>query len=185
MELELVGECNDYVGKGMGGGRIVVLPPADDAGDAVLLGNAVLYGATGGELFCTGRAGERFAVRNSGATAVVEGAGDHACEYMTGGIVAVLGELGLNTAAGMTGGLLYVFDPANRVPLRLNSELVVAERGADEELRTLLEQHVRHTGSLRAAALLEDWDGAAPLFWRVSPRSAEAVAQQEAVQAAG
>jgi glutamate synthase domain-containing protein 3 len=169
----------------MGGGRIVVLPPSNDAGDAVLLGNAVLYGATGGELFCSGTAGERFAVRNSGATAVVEGAGDHACEYMTGGIVAVLGEVGLNTAAGMTGGLLYVFDPANRVPLRLNAQLVVAERGAGEELRVLLEQHLRHTGSSRAAALLESWSDAAALFWRVFPRTMEGAAERGALQVAG
>ncbi len=185
VELEVVGECNDYVAKGMSGGRVVVLPKPNDAGDAVLLGNAVLYGATGGELFCTGRAGERFAVRNSGATAVVEGVGDHACEYMTGGIVAVLGDVGLNAAAGMTGGVLYVFDPSNRLPLRLNSQLVVADRGAEEELRTLLERHVRYTGSRRAAALLEDWDAAAPLFWRVWPRGIEVAAEADAVGAAG
>jgi glutamate synthase domain-containing protein 2/glutamate synthase domain-containing protein 1/glutamate synthase domain-containing protein 3 len=185
VELEVVGECNDYVAKGMSGGRVVVLPPPNDVGDAVLLGNAVLYGATGGELFCTGRAGERFGVRNSGAAAVVEGAGDHACEYMTGGIVAVLGEVGLNAAAGMTGGVLYVLDPSNRSPLRLNSQLVVADRGGDEELRALLERHVRHTGSLRAAALLEDWDDAAPRFWRVTPRGIEAAAERDAVGVAG
>jgi glutamate synthase domain-containing protein 2/glutamate synthase domain-containing protein 1/glutamate synthase domain-containing protein 3 len=185
VELEVVGECNDYVAKGMSGGRVVVLAPPNDVGDAVLLGNAVLYGATGGELFCTGSAGERFAVRNSGATAVVEGAGDHACEYMTGGIVAVLGDVGLNAAAGMTGGVLYVLDPSNRLPLRLNSQLVVADRGGDEELRTLLERHLRHTGSLRAAELLEDWDDAAPRFWRVTPRGIEATAVRDAVAVAG
>jgi glutamate synthase domain-containing protein 3 len=185
VELEVVGECNDYVGKGMSGGRVVVLAPPNDAGEAVLLGNAVLYGATGGELFCTGRAGERFAVRNSGATAVVEGVGDHACEYMTGGVVAVLGEVGLNAAAGMTGGVLYVFDPSNRLPLRLNPQLVVAERGAGEELRTLLERHVRHTGSVRGAALLEEWDGAVPHFWRVSPRGLETASERSAVRIAG
>jgi glutamate synthase (ferredoxin) len=185
VELEVVGECNDYVGKGMSGGRVVVLAPPNDAGEAVLLGNAVLYGATGGELFCTGRAGERFAVRNSGATAVVEGVGDHACEYMTGGVVAVLGEVGLNAAAGMTGGVLYVFDPSNRLPLRLNPQLVVADRGADEELRTLLERHVRHTGSVRGAALLEEWDGAVPHFWRVSPRGLETASERDAVRIAG
>ena len=111
VQLELVGEANDYVGKGMGGGRIVIRPPADDAGDPVLLGNTVLYGATGGELFCAGRAGERFAVRNSGATAVVEGVGEHACEYMTSGTVVVLGGFGRNVGAGMSGGELYVHDP--------------------------------------------------------------------------
>ena len=118
VELDLVGEANDYVGKGMSGGRIVVRPPADDAGDPCLLGNTVLYGATGGELFCAGSAGERLAVRNSGATAVVEGAGDHACEYMTSGTVVILGRHGVNLGAGMSGGEVYVHDPEERLPLR-------------------------------------------------------------------
>jgi glutamate synthase domain-containing protein 2/glutamate synthase domain-containing protein 1/glutamate synthase domain-containing protein 3 len=182
VELQVVGECNDYAGKGMGGGRIVVLPPPDDTGNAVLLGNAVLYGATGGELFVAGRAGERFAVRNSGATAVVEGAGDHCCEYMTGGTVAVLGDVGLNAGAGMTGGELYVYDVAGRLPLRLNTQLVVANRGAGEALRGLLELHLRHTGSTRAAELLERWDETASLFWHVQPRTDVAV--PEPVEAA-
>src|SRR5262249_25875181 len=120
VQLELVGEANDYVGKGMGGGRIVVRPPEGDAGDPVLLGNTVIYGATGGELFCAGRAGERFAVRNSGATAVVEGVGEHACEYMTSGTVVVLGGFGRNVGAGMSGGELYVHDPEDVLDLRLN-----------------------------------------------------------------
>jgi len=170
-EVELVGEANDYVGKGMSGGRIVVLAPPGDAGDPVLLGNAVLYGATGGELFCSGRAGERFAVRNSGATAVVEGVGDHACEYMTGGTVVVLGDVGLNLGAGMTGGELYVLDGSGGLPLRLNAGMVVAERGAGEELHELLERHLRHTGSARAATLLECWERSSALFWHVLPRA--------------
>jgi glutamate synthase domain-containing protein 2/glutamate synthase domain-containing protein 1/glutamate synthase domain-containing protein 3 len=182
-ELELVGDANDYVGKGMSGGRVVIVPPADDAGDPALLGNAALYGATGGELFCRGRAGERFAVRNSGATAVVEGAGDHACEYMTGGTVVVLGEVGLNVAAGMTGGKVYVFDPDGRLPLRLNTQLVIAERIADEELRSLLESQLRHTGSARAADLLDGWHEAAARFWRVVPRTDVAL-PTEAAEAA-
>ncbi len=179
VEVELVGEANDGVGKGMGGGRIVVLPPPNDAGDPVLLGNAALYGATGGELFCAGQAGERFAVRNSGAVAVVEGAGDHACEYMTGGAVVVLGEVGLNAAAGMSGGELYVLDPEGRLPLRLNTALVVAEREAGPQLRELLELHLRHTGSPRAGAALERWDDTAGWFWRIVPR--QDVAHREAV----
>jgi len=172
------------VGKGMGGGRIVVRPPADDAGDPVLLGNTVLYGATGGELYCAGSAGERFAVRNSGATAVVEGVGDHACEYMTAGTVVVLGEVGTNVAAGMSGGELYVLDDHAVLPLRLNAELVAAERGAPP--RELVEEHVRRTGSARGANVLRAWDDAPARFWRISPRrnadptpdapSAEAVA---------
>ena len=170
--LELVGEANDYVGKGMGGGRIVVRPPADDAGDPVLLGNTVLYGATGGELFCAGRSGERFAVRNSGAVAVVEGAGHHLCEYMTGGTVVVLGEVGANVAAGMSGGELYVLDDHGRLPLRLNGELVAAARGAGPAVRELLERHVRHTDSPRATALVECWEDAAQRFWRIAPRDA-------------
>ncbi len=172
VQLELVGEANDYVGKGMGGGRIVVAPPPDDVGDPVLMGNTALYGATGGQLFCAGRAGERFAVRNSGAVAVVEGIGDHGCEYMTGGAVAILGEVGLNFGAGMSGGIAWVWDAAGDLPLRLNAQLVTAERGADDELRVLLEQHHRHTGSPRAAHLLARWDDAPSTFWRVVPRLA-------------
>jgi glutamate synthase domain-containing protein 2/glutamate synthase domain-containing protein 1/glutamate synthase domain-containing protein 3 len=171
VDVEVIGECNDYVGKGMSGGRIVVIPPPTDAGDAVLLGNAVLYGATGGELFTAGRAGERFAVRNSGATAVVEGVGDHCCEYMTGGTVVVLGDVGLNVGAGMTGGELFVYDTGGRLPLRLNTQLVVAHREAGAPLRGLLERHLRHTGSSRAAELLERWDRVASSFWRVVPRT--------------
>jgi glutamate synthase (ferredoxin) len=182
VDLELAGDANDYVGKGMGGGRIVVVPPPDDAGDPVLLGNTVLYGATGGELFCAGRAGERFGVRNSGAVAVVEGVGDHGCEYMTAGLVAVLGPVGMNFAAGMSGGVAYVLDPAGTLPLHLNGELVVAERGASEELRELLERHLRHTSSRRAAELLADWRAAAPSFWCVAPRSREGAAERDALE---
>jgi glutamate synthase (ferredoxin) len=171
IELELIGDANDYVGKGMGGGRIVVVPPPDDAGDPVLLGNTVLYGATGGELFCAGRAGERFAVRNSGATAVIEGVGDHGCEYMTAGRVVVLGPVGLNFAAGMSGGVAYVLDPAGTLPLHLNGALAVADRAASDELRELTERHLRHTGSPVAAGLLADWQSAAGAFWRVTPRA--------------
>jgi glutamate synthase (ferredoxin) len=174
--LVLVGDANDYVGKGMSGGRITIRPPADDAGDPVLVGNTVLYGATGGELFCAGRAGERFAVRNSGAVAVVEGTGDHACEYMTAGTVVVLGETGRNVAAGMTGGELYVHDPAGRLPLRLNSQLVVAERPEElDAVRDLVARHERYTGSERAAALLADWERQAQYWWRVAPTPEAAV----------
>ncbi len=173
VKVTLVGEANDGVGKSMGGGRIAIVPPPDDAGDPVLAGNAVLYGATGGELYCAGRAGERFAVRNSGAVAVVEGVGDHACEYMTGGTVVILGEHGSNLGAGMSGGVAYVYDRARLLPLRLNEQLVEAERVTGlgpEELRVLLERHVRYTGSQRAADLLARWEGEAGWFWRVAPR---------------
>jgi glutamate synthase domain-containing protein 3 len=174
VELHLTGEANDYVGKGMGGGRIVISPPADDAGDPVLMGNTVLYGATGGELYCAGAAGERFCVRNSGATAVVEGAGDHPCEYMTNGTVAILGPYGLNLGAGMTGGEVFVYDPEERLERHLNAQLVSAHRpeGAEAEtLRRLLERHLRFTGSRRAAQLLDSWDEALGLFWRVAPKA--------------
>jgi glutamate synthase domain-containing protein 2/glutamate synthase domain-containing protein 3 len=173
VELRLEGAANDYVGKGMGGGRLVIRPPAGDAGDPVLLGNTVLYGATGGELFCAGRAGERFAVRNSGATAVVEGTGDHCCEYMTGGTVVVLGPVGRNLGAGMTGGEVFLYDRGERVPERLNGELVLARRLDDLELvrlRELIVTHAELTGSAAAATALADWDRAAGSFWRVAPR---------------
>ena len=160
VELSLTGEANDYVGKGMGGGRIVITPPPGEAPDPCLAGNTVLYGATGGSLFVAGRVGERFAVRNSGAVAVIEGAGDHACEYMTGGTVVVLGNVGRNLAAGMTGGELFVFDPADVVASRLNPELATAiepDAPALDRLRHLVERHHELTGSLRAGLLLHRW----------------------------
>jgi glutamate synthase (ferredoxin) len=172
VRLSLTGEANDYVGKGMSGGRIAISPPANDAGDPVLIGNTALYGATGGELFCAGRAGERFAVRNSGAVAVIEGTGDHPCEYMTGGIVVILGETGRNLGAGMTGGGVWVHDPRELLPERLNAQLVVAERPTASQLehvRALVDRHERSTGSARAAALLARWDDEAGRWWHVVP----------------
>jgi glutamate synthase (ferredoxin) len=173
VEFELTGEANDYVGKGMAGGRIVVRPPDDDHGDPVLVGNTVLYGATGGDLFVAGRAGERFAVRNSGANAVVEGTGEHACEYMTGGVVVVLGATGFNLGAGMTGGVCYVHDPAATILARINTQLVEARRpeGGDlDDVLALVTTHADLTGSRRARALLADWDRASQGFWRIAPR---------------
>jgi glutamate synthase (ferredoxin) len=172
--LELTGEAQDYVGKGMGGGRIVVRAPADDAGDPVLAGNTVLYGATGGQLFVAGRVGERFCVRNSGAMAVVEGAGDHACEYMTGGTVVILGGFGYNLGAGMTGGQAFVFDPDHLLVTRLNRQLVDAALVDDAQaadLRFLLQCHRELTGSARAAGMLDDWERRLAAFWRVAPVS--------------
>ena len=174
IDLRLVGAANDYVGKGMGGGRIVIRAPDGDGGDPVLVGNTCLYGATRGELFCAGRAGERFAVRNSGATAVVEGVGDHAAEYMTGGTVILLGPVGRNLGAGMTGGEVFLHDPAGSWIGRLNDELVLARRPDDIELvflRELVTAHQELTGSAVAAAILEDWDAAVAAFWRVAPRA--------------
>ena len=181
IDLRLIGVCNDYVGKGMGGGRIVVRPPADDAGAPVLIGNTALYGATRGELFCAGRAGERFAVRNSGATAVVEGVGDHGGEYMTGGSVIVLGPVGRNLGAGMTGGELFLYDPDSQVLDQLNDELVRPVRPDEFELiflRELIEAHHELTGSAVAGEILETWDRAHAAFWRVAPRAEVAAIEQ-------
>jgi glutamate synthase domain-containing protein 2/glutamate synthase domain-containing protein 1/glutamate synthase domain-containing protein 3 len=172
IELELVGEANDYVGKAMGGGRIVIRPPGNDAGDPVLAGNTCLYGATDGWVFIAGSAGERFAVRNSGATAVVEGAGDHACEYMTGGTVVILGPVGYNLGAGMTGGAAYVWDPRALLPARLNTALVAIGRPDSQhvdELRWLVERHHELTGSTRAASLLGKWSAFTDQVWLVAP----------------
>jgi glutamate synthase (ferredoxin) len=174
VELRLVGAANDGVGKGMGGGHIVIVPPSDDAADPCLVGNTALYGATGGELFVAGTAGERFAVRNSGAAAVVEGAGDHCCEYMTGGVVVVLGPVGWNLGAGMTGGEAFVFDPETRVPARANPQLVDLARPDAEaagRLGALIERHAQVTGSPRAKAILRTWSSAAHRFWHVVPRT--------------
>ena len=182
VELVLTGEANDYVGKGMSGGRIVVRAPADDAGTPALLGNTVLYGATGGELFCAGSAGERFCVRNSGATTVVEGTGDHPCEYMTGGTVVVLGPYGFNVGAGMTGGQIYLFDPDDRLAKHLNAQLVSAHRPTaddDATLLPLMQLHRELTGSVVAAQLLERWDTALEQFRRVAPK--DEVARIESV----
>jgi glutamate synthase domain-containing protein 3 len=170
--LELIGEAQDYVGKGLGGGRLILRPPEDDAGDPVLAGNTVLYGATGGQLFTAGRVGERFAVRNSGATTVVEGVGDHACEYMTGGTVVILGPFGYNLGAGMTGGQAFVYDPDHLLVTRLNAQLVDATLLDDAkatELQFLVARHRELTGSGTAGAMLADWDATLRLFRRVAP----------------
>jgi len=174
LRLVLYGEANDYVGKGMHGGEIVIRPPKG-AGYApheqVIVGNTCLYGATGGYAFIAGRAGERFAVRNSGAWAVVEGAGDHCCEYMTGGLVVVLGETGRNFGAGMSGGTAFVYDPEGVFPSRLNTDMVQAERVQDpddlEILHTLIERHLHETDSPRARAILERWQEERAHFWKV------------------
>jgi glutamate synthase (ferredoxin) len=174
VELVLDGEANDYVGKGLGGGRIVIRAPQDDAGDPVLVGNTVLYGATSGELFVAGRTGERFAVRNSGATAVVEGTGDHACEYMTGGTVVVLGPTGQNVGAGMSGGECFVLDTEGDLLAHVNRQLVEAHRpngGQLAQVRELIERHATLTGSARASHVLADWDQAASRLWRIAPKT--------------
>jgi glutamate synthase (NADPH) large chain len=174
--LRLAGDANDYVGKGLSGGHLVVVPPRGAlfaAEDNVIVGNVALYGATGGEAFLRGVAGERFAVRNSGATAVVEGVGDHGCEYMTGGRVAILGRTGRNFAAGMSGGIAYVLDAAGSFESRCNRSLVDLDPLQFDdivELRSLLQRHLLCTGSTVAATLLADWPAAAKSFVKVMPR---------------
>ncbi|HTW61261.1 MAG TPA: hypothetical protein VMD55_05585, partial [Terracidiphilus sp.] len=175
--LELEGDANDYLGKGLSGGRIIAYPPKTSSflpEESILVGNVVLYGATSGEAFLNGIAGERFAVRNSGATAVVEGVGDHGCEYMTRGLVVVLGATGRNFAAGMSGGIAYVYDDQGDFSTRrcnkasVDLEPLVAS--ADIELvRGLLERHRDLTGSPRAAWVLEHWADAQPNFIKVFP----------------
>jgi glutamate synthase (NADPH/NADH) large chain/glutamate synthase (ferredoxin) len=173
--FELEGDANDYVGKGLSGGSLVVRPP-EAAGFAaeenVIVGNVVLYGATSGRAFFRGLAGERFAVRNSGAVAVVEGVGDHGCEYMTGGRVVVLGPTGLNFAAGMSGGIAYVLDHDGAFRSRCNTELVGFDEisGDDaEEIRGLVEEHLARTGSTVAAQLLAGWSESLDRFVKVMP----------------
>jgi glutamate synthase (NADPH/NADH) large chain len=185
--LRLIGDANDYVGKGLSGGRLIVQPdPAAPfvAEEQIIAGNVILYGATSGEVFLRGLAGERFAVRNSGATAVVEGVGDHGCEYMTGGRVVVLGPTGRNFAAGMSGGIAYVLDLQER---RVNPEMVALEELTDEDrffLRSVVEKHQAETGSAVAGKLLAEWDIAADRFTKVMPqdykRVLEAMAKAEA-----
>ena len=177
VRLVLEGEANDYVGKGMAGGEIVMHPPERAKfvpQDNIIMGNTVLYGATGGRLFAAGRAGERFAVRNSGAIAVIEGTGDHCCEYMTAGLVIVLGETGRNFGAGMSNGLAYVLDETGEFPQRYNPEMVEIRRltgsGEDEALQSLIREHVELTGSMKGREVLDSWDQYRPLFWKVQPK---------------
>jgi glutamate synthase (NADPH/NADH) large chain len=202
VSIELTGDANDYVGKGLSGGRIVVKPPkglSRDPAQNIIVGNTVLYGAVAGEAYFHGVAGERFAVRNSGAVCVVEGTGDHGCEYMTGGVVVVLGKTGRNFAAGMSGGIAYVFDADGDFETRCNLAMVKLEKiapsdGADhadlprqrsvsvadpgmgdllrfdaERLKILVERHLLHTGSANAKAILDNWDAAIAKFVKVMP----------------
>ena len=181
VDLTLTGDANDYVGKGMAGGRIVIRPPQGSAflsHEATIAGNTCLYGATGGKLFAAGRAGERFAVRNSGAISVVEGIGDNGCEYMTGGIVCVLGKTGVNFGAGMTGGFAYILDTDGDLHKRINKELVEMLNVADysiheEHLRGLIMEHAQLTHSSWAEEILANWEGFAKQFVLVKPKSSD------------
>jgi glutamate synthase (NADPH/NADH) large chain len=183
LHMHLEGDANDYVGKGMAAGKLVLHPDRNArfvARESVIMGNTCLYGATGGSLFAAGQAGERFAVRNSGAVAVVEGAGDHCCEYMTGGVVTVLGRTGLNFGAGLTGGFAYVLDLDRDFVDRYNHELIDIHRITPEgmeshlqHLRTLLEQHVAETQSLWGREIINDFRTFIGKFWVVKPKAAE------------
>jgi glutamate synthase domain-containing protein 3 len=174
--LELEGDCNDYVGKGLSGGKLIVYPPRNSTflpEENILIGNVVLYGATSGEAFFNGMAGERFAVRNSGATAVVEGLGDHGCEYMTNGLVLVLGKTGRNFAAGMSGGIAYVLDEkGDFAEKRCNTAAVDLEPVANGDVQVLYDliaSHVACTGSPRGKWILENWETMVPRFIKVFP----------------
>jgi glutamate synthase (NADPH/NADH) large chain len=173
LSLTLIGDANDYAGKGMFGGRIAIASSnIREPHRQVIVGNTVLYGATGGEFYAAGMAGERFAVRNSGARAVVEGAGHHLCEYMTRGVVVALGEVGYNVGAGMTGGVLYVLDRDDRLEEKINTAYVAICDLNDEDLRTLkgmIQGHFNFTGSLRAQEILADFNGSAGQFRKIAP----------------
>ena len=190
--FELEGDSNDYVGKGLSGGRILVYPPRQSplvAEDNILVGNVVLYGGIAGEAYFRGVAGERFAVRNSGVTAVVEGVGDHGCEYMTGGRVVVLGPTGRNFAAGMSGGIAYVWDKAADFARRCNTGMAdvfpVKEAKDAAELKVMIEAHFKYTRSAVARRILDHWDTELARFVKVYPRDYRRVIEenQKTVQA--
>ncbi len=177
IKLEVMGDANDYVGKGLSGGTIVVRPTTSsplETNRNTIIGNTVLYGATAGKLFAAGQAGERFAVRNSGAIVVVEGCGSNGCEYMTGGTAVILGRVGDNFAAGMTGGMAYVYDPDDSLPLHINDDSVVFQRVEvshyEDQLKRLIEEHVAETQSRFAAEILNDWARELTKFWQIVPK---------------
>ncbi|NNC99077.1 MAG: glutamate synthase large subunit, partial [Gammaproteobacteria bacterium] len=183
LNMNLIGDANDYVAKGMSGGTIAINPPAEvsfETHKTTIIGNTFLYGATGGQLFAAGRAGERFAVRNSGAFAVIEGLGDHGCEYMTNGSVCVLGDTGVNFGAGMTGGVAFVLDQDRHFIDRYNHELIDTFRLMPEAmesyaqyLQVMIEKHLEFTGSPRAREILDDFADFLPLFWMIKPKASD------------
>ena len=189
--LELEGDANDYVGKGLSGGRLIIYPPKNSAFKAeenILIGNVSLYGATAGQCFFRGIAAERFAVRNSGATAVVEGVGDHGCEYMTGGRVIILGPTGRNFAAGMSGGIAYVLDVHRNFPPKVNTEMVelcsLEDPAEIAVVRGLIEDHAHYTGSDHAGRILENFNHLLPRFVKVLPTNYKRVLEEEAAREA-
>ena len=193
LTITLEGDANDYVGKGLSGGKIIIKAPREatfEAAENIIIGNVALYGATDGEVYINGMAGERFGVRNSGVLTVVEGVGDHGCEYMTGGRVVVLGEAGRNFAAGMSGGIAYVMDEAGDFATRCNKQMVLLEKIEDlseaEEVRQLIRRHLEYTGSAKANSVLENWDEVVTKFVKVIPRDYKRVLEAlERVKAAG
>jgi len=177
LKLEVSGDANDYVGKGLSGGTVVVRPPMASplvAANNTIIGNTVLYGATAGYLFAAGRAGERFAVRNSGATTVIEGCGSNGCEYMTGGVAVILGSIGANFGAGMTGGMAYLYDPEGLAADMMNMETLVTCPVSEDHwastLKGLIERHLEETGSRKAAEILQHWDETRAHFVQVCPK---------------
>ena len=181
----LRGEANDYFGKGLSGGKLVVSPDEKatfDPSENSIIGNVALYGATGGEAYIKGMAGERFAVRNSGAKAVVEGVGDHGCEYMTGGLAVILGSTGRNFAAGMSGGIAYVYDPNKKFPANFNNDMADMEEMDDQDfdnVRNLVREHFRYTASQKALTILNEWEVLKKHFVKVMPRDYKAVLAQK------
>ena len=178
--MELVGDSNDYFGKGLSGGKLIVYPPKGSAfkqDENIIIGNVALYGATSGKAFINGVAGERFCVRNSGALAVVEGVGDHGCEYMTGGRVAVLGVTGKNFAAGMSGGIAYVLDENNDLYTKVNKEMVssyeITSKYDVSELKQMIKEHVAYTNSLKGKEILDHFGEYLPKFKKIIPHDYE------------
>jgi len=177
LKIEVSGDANDYVGKGLSGGTIVVRPPMASplvAADNTIIGNTVLYGATNGYLFAAGRAGERFGVRNSGASVVIEGCGSNGCEYMTGGVAVILGRIGANFGAGMTGGMAYLYDPEGLARDYINPETLVmcpvTQDHWEDQLKGLIERHLKETNSRRADDILSNWDREKGNFLQVCPK---------------
>jgi glutamate synthase (NADPH/NADH) large chain len=189
LRLELEGDANDYFGKGLSGAQLVLYPDRNagyDPAKNIIIGNVAFYGATSGEAYIRGMAGERFCVRNSGVTAVVEGVGDHGCEYMTGGTAVILGETGRNFAAGMSGGVAYVYDANKTFKKRCNLEMIGFEPLEEEDkaaLRNLIQNHQAHTGSTVAAGILKNWDKALLHFVKVMPKDYKAVLEKRKLSA--
>ena len=190
LTFEVEGDANDYFGKGLSGAKLILYPPKNatfDANETVILGNVAFYGATSGEAYIYGLAGERFAVRNSGAQVVVSAIGDHGCEYMTGGRVVILGEIGKNFAAGMSGGVAYIYDAEGSLSSRINEGMVDLDRietaEDDAEVRAMIERYIQHTGSPEAQAILNGWEANRAKFIKVMPRDYKRVLAEQAAKA--